>query len=661
MAVVKMNKFTILTFERFKSRLLKQLQIFEGVHFKDLQDDDMQALDFLKKDSSREQITHLEGELAKIKFMLEKIMPYVDIPKGIKALTLKPETFTFEEFDSFIEKYNYSEIYDQLKTLDEQQKSIRTEKNKLKTENDNLKLWTKLDVSSKEFDQFKQVSSFVGIVNKTEPDVIINTINSAFSDSYVEVIEKVKDETAVLVIVHSEKQEEALTALKNIGFTKAGVNLSFVPVEQIKVNNERSEALDLELEEINNHIAKMAGEYKNINIALDYFKTVLERAKASENFMKLKDVLVIEGWVPAEDFDKFEAILNECCAKDYYLEKEEVERESLEVPIKLKNNKVVAAFEDITNMYALPHYNEMDPTPLLTPFYILFFGFMIGDMAYGLILLLVSTLSLTMFNLGTGTRNFMKFLQILSFSVIFAGVLFGSLFGYTVFTPIQYMADTGELTYKAILDVKLDITFMIIVSVVVGVIHVLFGIFVKGYALAKEGKFLDALFDSLFWILCLLGGIGYLLGISGIIDPTLTDISMWTFYIMLIGLTLTQGRENKTIGSKLAGGLFGVYGITGYIGDFVSYTRIVALALSSAYISMSFNQMIDLLPNIITKILIGALIFVLSQALNLGLSVLGAYVHTCRLQYVEFFGKFYEGGGKPFKPLKLMNQYIKIK
>ncbi len=658
MAVVKMNKFTILTFEGFKNDLLKHLQIFEGVHFKDLQDSDDLELTFLKKDNARERVVEYESEVSKIKFVEERIKPFVEAPKGLKAYTTVPVTMSFDEFEAFAVRYDHNKIYDEVKNLDEQFKAIKTEKNKLKNDSESLNSWLRLDTSTKELDRLKNCAYFVGVVNKTPPEQILDTISKAYPSAFFEIINSDKDETAILLIVPANQGDEAFNTLKSMNFSKASLSLVNVPAEQIAANERKTAELTEKEESLKNEIAKYASENQNLSIALDYYKTVLERYKACDNFLTLDNVVIIEGWTPEEDFTKLEQILTNCCGKEYYVEKEVVASDSIEVPIKLKNNKIVSAFESITSMYSLPRYNEFDPTPLLTPFYILFFGLMIGDIGYGL-LLLIGTLFAKRLNLAEGVKNFMGFLNILSISVIGAGILYGSAFGFAVFTPIP-SAET-ETGYKAILDSGVDITTMIIVSVIIGVVHVLFGVLVKGYALLKEGKVLDAIYDSVFWFFCVLSGLGWLVGAAGFLPANIASICMWVFWATVIGLILTQGRENKTIATKLAGGLFGVYGLTSYVGDIVSYTRIIALALSGAYIAMSFNIMAGLMPNPLLKFTASVVIFVFGQTLNLGLGVLGAYVHTCRLQYVEYFGKFYEGGGKPFKPLKLMNQFIKIK
>ena len=236
------------------------------------------------------------------------------------------------------------------------------------------------------------------------------------------------------------------------------------------------------------------------------------------------------------------------------------------------------------------------------------------------------------------------------------GTVFGSFFGFPFFTPVEY--EPGK--YKAILDAKLDMMTMMVLSVALGAVQIFYGIILKGVVLIKNGAPLDALFDSGF-LLGLLSSI-FLKGfqVMGIVNVP-AKIATGLLIFFLVAFALTQGRANKTLFGKVAGGLYGVYNLMGLIGDFVSYTRLVAVSLAGAYMGAAFNDIIMMIPAGLMRIVFGAVIFLIAHSINLGLSLLSAYVHSSRLQYVEFFGKFYEGGGVNFTPFKLKNEYIEIK
>jgi V/A-type H+-transporting ATPase subunit I len=229
-------------------------------------------------------------------------------------------------------------------------------------------------------------------------------------------------------------------------------------------------------------------------------------------------------------------------------------------------------------------------------------------------------------------------------------VIYGSFFG----DLIKVIAD------NSILDTTDDLMTILIISIIMGAVQIYFGLAVKGYMLIKDGKPIDAVYDVLTWVAVITGASFLLAGEKVGLSAGVINIGKWAMIIGMVGLVLTQGRENKSIGGKIGGGLYGLYGVTGYIGDFVSYSRLMALGLAGGFIASAFNTIIRMLPTPY-NIFLGVFIFIGAQTFNLLLSALGAYVHSARLQYVEYFSKFYEGGGKAFKAFKPKNQYIKVK
>ncbi|MDR1066684.1 MAG: V-type ATP synthase subunit I [Clostridiales bacterium] len=657
MSVVKLDEFTLLTLDSYKEPLLKRLQEFEGVHFKNLQTGD---LDGLKPDRALTDVSELEAEIAKIRFAINKIEPFVKKAAGFKAYMTAPPEMSFKELDDYAKNYDYESVCAALKRIDEEMKGVSAEINAISAENESLRIWRALDVSPEETDALQYVSCFYGVLGKAGAAPFIEAINEKFEASFYDVISAGPNETSVIFGVLKEQADDALRELKNAGFSK--VTLDAPPVKRIEENEARLKALREESENLQGSVAAMAAEYHKLLMTLDSLATILERGKARENFLTTVNAVVIDGWAPSDSFGELEEATRKCCGDEYYMERREAEAET--APVKLKNSKMASAFEGITRMYALPKYGEIDPTPHLAPFYIAFFGIMVGDMGFGLLLLALSIFVKRAPGFSNGVKEFMNMMFYCAIAVTVAGALFGGFFGVTVFSPLR-MDDGG---FKPILDSRLDIQNMLVYSLAIGLAHIIYGLWLKGWSNLKDGKPLDALFDSGFWIICILSATVWLVGAVGVLPSGAAVAGKWAFIASAVGLALTQGRENATIVGKAAGGLFGVYGITGYLGDIVSYTRLVALMLSGAYIGMSFNMMAGLVAGefslgigSIIRLLFAAVIAVLGQALNVGLSALGAYVHTCRLQYVEFFGKFYDGGGKPFTPFGAVSATVKIK
>jgi V/A-type H+-transporting ATPase subunit I len=652
-----MNRFSLLTFERNKQILLKTLQAFEQVHFKRLSPDDFEGMDVIRRNV--ENAAALENELSRVNYATDRLKPYAEIPKGIKAMLTPPQEMSFEELDRFASEYDAAAACESVRGCDERIKSIHAELSRVKTENDNLRLWAGFDAAPSELDKLKHVRYITGAVNKkTAPDFLVN-LEAAFPSAYVETLHTVKDDTVFFVVAPADGWDALTAELKNMGFTRITLSFTGIPADKVRENEKRIATLALEAEAALEELKSHAPQYAMLLTAADHYRTALERAKACENFVNLSDVLIIEGWVPQEESPNLKKLLDTACPNEYYIEETAVEADSAEVPIALKNNRFARAFEDVTAMFAMPRYNEIDPTPLLAPFYILFFGLMVGDFGYGLVLLIATALLLKFAHLKKSMRRFMQFFFFLSFGVIFAGFLYGSFFGFAL--DIFKVATAPDGTAKAILSSDYDILVMLVMSVVIGVVQVFFGFGVKAYMAFRDGKPLEAFLDSILWIITLTCGLGMFSGAAPDVVPAIVfTISQYGFFGGLILLFLTQGRSSPSIGGKIGNGLMGVYGITGYIGDFISYSRLTAIALSGAYIASSFDMMAVMIP-MPARIIFGTLIFLVGNLLNMGLGFLGAYVHGARLQFVEFFGKFYEGGGIPFKPFSPKNVFITLK
>jgi V/A-type H+-transporting ATPase subunit I len=271
----------------------------------------------------------------------------------------------------------------------------------------------------------------------------------------------------------------------------------------------------------------------------------------------------------------------------------------------------------------------------------LFFGMMAGDVGYGLMMLAVSVFALKFMDIEGDARKIVKVILYCSIPTIMFGFVFGGFFGDAIkIKPLWLnpMDDPMKVLY---------------LSVGFGVIHLFTGLGVKAYMLIKSGKLLDAIFDVFFWYMLLIGLIWLLLGGSA--------VAKYMAIAGAIGLLATQGRANASIAGKIFGGIYGLYGVTSYIGDVLSYSRLLALGLATSLIGSSFNMLIKLMGNSPLAIIFGIFIFLGGHTFNFLIGMLGTFVHTCRLEYLEFFGKFYEGGGKAFQPLKISSKFIKVK
>ncbi|NTW71656.1 MAG: V-type ATP synthase subunit I [Eubacteriaceae bacterium] len=640
MAIVKMNKFTLFTFESRKDYLLTELQKFQEVQFIDLKDKTAEEeFKFLKSDGNEKDLALIEDSFSKVKYSIDYIGKYMEKEKGMKAMLKGKESLSYNQLGQEAQKIDWKKTYSELKKHDEEMVSYNNQATKLQSEIEALIPWEKLDVAFSELKQLSTCKWYLGSVSHKIKDEFLKTFNDNLAYSYVEVISEVKEDVNLLVVFHKSLEETAEEVLKENNFTKIHFNYDGKPKDIIAESKVTIENLKAQSAEVKEKIKALGSELENLKLMRDHFATESGKLTSLEKFIKTEKVVAIQGWITVEKNDDLEKILNKTVPNEYFLEFAEPGEDD-NVPVLLKNNGFAEAFEPVTAMYSLPNYNEADPTPVFAPFMLVFFGMMLSDAAYGIILTVAAFWALK--NIPMEDKRFIKLFFYLGISTTFFGVLYGSYF--------------GDVLVKVVKPIWLDPSSnpmaVLIVAVIMGVIHIFVGLGVKAYNLIKSGKPVDAIYDVLTWYVTIIGAFLMLLGYN--------PVGKYMAIIGAVSLVATQGRDAKTIGGKLAGGLFGLYGITGYLGDILSYSRLLALGLATGLIGSSFNLMVKLVGTGPITYIFAALIFVGGHTFNILINILGAYVHAARLQYLEFFGKFYDGGGKAFTPFKSDNKYFSI-
>lgn len=648
MAIVKMNKFTLLTFESKKESLLKRLQGLSEVEFINLQNEDVkekyEVLQDLKNYELDNEYAELEENLSKAKSALEFVSRYTPKKSMIKSFMTEKDALTIAELEQRFEESDWKEACSKVEEKEQLLNSIEAKITKLQGEIDLLTPWEKFDAPFESLNEFKMTSYFLGSIAAQYE----NDLYSSLKDSYVEVISRGNSDVNILVLCNKEQEFDVSEILRGYGFSWFKTEQKEVPIKIITDYISEIEELKTNIFFVKEEISQFEKYEDILKVAFEYFSNRVTRKKVENNFLKTESVVTIQGWNPVDANDEVKRVCNEELGEEYYLNFEEVKDEEVQdVPIKLKNGELVSNFESITSMYSLPRYDEIDPTPLLTPFYLVFFGMMVADIGYGVLTLIACLAVLKVAKLSDSQKKFVKFGLYLSIPTIFFGVIYGSFFGDLIPMP-------------KIIDPQMDSTKVLILSIILGVIQIFTGLGIKIYMLCRIGKYADAFFDVGSWIITLVSlgvfGLGGMLGLPEMI----VNISKFTAILGAVLLIYAGGRREKTIGGKLGEGFYNLYGITSYVSDLVSYTRLMALGLAGGSIAAAINTIISTMPGV-AAILFGPLIFILAQIFNMGLSLLGSYVHTARLQYIEYFNKFYEGGGRPFEPFKATEKYINIK
>ena len=645
MAIVDMSKFYLLAFKEKRESLLKELQKFKYVHLVD------SGNDFSKEDlsavSRSEELIDIDDYLNKSKYVIERLEKIEDKKPALEALKEGKKHFTYEEIKNRARKFNFSQIYKEISSIIDEIEKKEAENQEILNKVSELLPYKAIDLPLEDLKLTKFSKIYLGTIPQRYKENFEELLKE--NDSvYFDVLHTDKNYAYYLIICHKSDDEDVIDAFRKMGFTLVNFKEKGTINENINSLRERkSKNLD--------YIDTLNKELKNYLKYLDDFKIYYEyqsneklKVISSEKFLRTKNLDLIEGYVPSKFLKSFEEAIQLICGDDYYLYKKEADRNSHEVPIMLKNNKFVGPFEMLTEMYSMPKYNEIDPTPFFAPFYFIFAGIMIGDLGYGLLVFIGSLLALRFFNLDKATKRFMTFFNYLSISAMIFGLVFGSFFGGII--PLPTLINPAE-----------DIMEMLMLSLLLGGVHIFFALGIKAYMDIRDNKPKDAFYDVGLWYMALIGAIGYGLSKAVAMNPIVVKILFYAMIIAMVGIVLTGGRSEKTTLAKFGWGVYALYGISSYIGDFVSYLRLMALVLSGSFIGLAVNMIAGMLfgSSIIGK-LFAIVIFLVFQAFNCFLCYLSAYVHTARLTYVEMFNKFYEGGGVPFKKMVEDSKYFNI-
>ena len=647
MAIVKMKKFTLFAFEAERKRLLEELQRFGYVNFS--KSDPIEEFDYLKDVEVFTVGNNYVEESTRIKWMIDYVGRFVEKEKGLSALKKGPIVYTFNELEKEANSYDYITDFNELseisKKIDSNNQKITAIDNSIKE----ISPWKSIKEPIEDLNSFRKLKFIMGYLPTKSLEKFRTSIVDLKS-TYFEEIDIVGRNSYCIIFTNQLEKEAVYENLRLNSFSEVNLEIKGVVSEEIQRLEDEKKILEEENSKLTDEIKKFTVNLQKMQSVYEYYQNLSLRNTVVSNFKATDKLDIIQGYIPADKENNFKELLEKLSASKVYLEIEDAKKDDPDVPIILKNNKIASLFESVTKMYALPKYDEVDPTFILSIFYWIFFGMMVADFAYGLILFVGSGIALMTLKFNDSTKKFLKFFFALSFSTMIWGLIYGSAFGDLITLPTQ------------ILDSSKDFMTVLMLSLAFGGVHLAFGLGMKAYVLIKNGNPMDAFYDVFLWYLTLTTVILVIVGKVITLPSIVNTIAFYGMIVGMLGIIAFGARDSKSIAGRIAGGLYSLYGITSYIGDFVSYLRLMALGLAGGFIAVAINIIVKMLVGGgIVGIIFGVIVFVFAQLFNIFLSFLSAYVHTSRLMYVEFFSKFYEGGGKAFKKFRSENKYIEVK
>ena len=654
MAILRMKRLRLIAVRSRKEELLRELTRLGCVEISEAGEELLQT-DSLRPESSG--VMAARTRLASLDHALELLDQYA--PVKSRLLSAKPEL----EAEIFLKDDGIDDalaLAEKITETHDQVRRIGAEESRLRTVLESLQPWMSLDLPL-ECGGTERTELVLGAIpGKVSFSAAVEALRDAADEAELFPVSEDKSARYVALLCMKEQMPAAQEALRSFGFTAAALGgLSGTPREAAAAAEESLKSLAAQKAELTEQIKAEAVHRDELKLASDKLSTRVAMAEAEERLIGTDSTLILEGWLPAEREQELEQVFKRFdCAWEC---RDPEPDEYPEVPVKLKNNQVTNALNMVTNMYSLPAYGTVDPNPLMAPFFILFYGLMMADMGYGLIMIIAALIGLKKLKPRGGSLSFCQLLLYAGIATFVMGALTGGLFGNAP-EVIAGMFGSDWKGLPALFSPVRDSTLVLYGAMALGVIHLNAGMVVSFLEKKKNGNLADGIFEEgSLWVI-LLGGILLALDMLGILrSRMLHNLGLAILIVGAAMLLFGAGRHSKGIGKVTAA--FGVIynTLTGWFGDILSYSRIMALMLAGGVVAQVFNT-IAAMPsaNGVTPLsgVIFIVIFLVGHALNFGLNLLGCFVHDLRLQCLEFFGKFYQDGGRPFAPLGVRTKFI---
>ena len=655
MAKVKLVRFEIASMLSDSKGIVEHLQKCGHAH---LEDTDNEQL--VKYDTS-EIVSNLTANQGRVEKAVQLLERTCEIKKGLIESFTDYKTVSYDRYKALTDKSDdtFSECLQILKldkAIQELNGAIADKKRLIEA----TRPWEKLDIvmASK-----RTMSSriFIGTFNKNltseKISELITAENPELDDVAIEVISNEKLLTCAVIVCHSSSADALSRVLENIGFIYPENTSPALPVKIIEEAEKEIRELEARVSELKKNISAFATDYDDIRFLHDHLTAQIDKYKAVELAASSDSAFFITGYIPQKDAEELRFVIEN--KYNAYFCISEPDYDDPDVPVLLENGSFASGVEGITEMYSPVSNKDVDPNPVMAFFYYAFFGLMLSDAGYGILMVLFAIFADKKLKASGSFKKTVNLAFYSGISSIIFGALFGGWFGDlipVVCTNFLGMENPPQLALW--LDPVTNSIQLLVYCLGFGIVHLFAGLLLNGYKLIKEKNYTAAVFDTLPTMIFVCGfavfGAGFLIDVS----QTLKGIGNKLLAFGAALIVLTAGRSAKNIIGKFGAGLYALYNTaSGYLGDILSYSRLLALGLVTGVIASSINLMATMPKNPFLFVLI----FIVGHTINIAINLIGTYVHTNRLQYVEFFSKFYEGEGKVFTPFRFNTKHFIIK
>ena len=610
---------------------------------------------------------------------LDILDKYAPEKAGLLSKLNNPPELTKKEYDERYDDANEIlgvcyDIVSEEKTVSENKATVA----KCRASMDAVEPWLSLDVPM----QYKGTRTTDAYIGYLPGDYTADSLAIALApylegeDEFeCEIVSRKEDRTCVFILCLKECSEKLFAALRAIGFSYPSDPTKHAPRVRYERMQKLAEKCEKESEESIRRIKELVSERDDIKFVYDVFTLKSDKYSELSKVYAGDSFICFSGYIPA---GKTEALIGELDKKFTVAVTVRDPDEDDDVPVLLKNKPIVAAVEPITEMYALPGKDDIDPNPVMAFFYYLLFGIMLSDAGYGLLMVIGCGLAKFKYKVKGRLKKTVDMYFYCGIATVFWGALFGSWFG----DAIPRIADQffGIANIGQVWNEHLGFTLfrenialwfepvnnptkLLMFSFLFGIIHLFFGVGASFVKMWKNNNKTGAIFDCLPLYLLIIGiaPMGANIIKEGTFSPAVTSVTKWLALAGAVMIILTAGRSSKNIIGKLGLGLYGMYNVaSGWLGDILSYSRLLALGLCTGVIATVVNTIGTIPEQKVPKLIMFIFVFIFGHVVNMAINLIGTYVHTNRLQYVEFFAKFYEGGGRSFTPFKANTKYYNI-